>query len=122
MAAQGQSTIPQRSATTATRSSTISDDDAVPGEDTSEVTRLFAERLQAWKHACGYLEDYIKATEKMQVSHGKEYEKVLKTVSHPLKEGHHFDQQLGGVAGLFESIRSNTTVRAITGVRINNHS
>jgi hypothetical protein len=45
----------------------------------------------------------------MQHSHGKEYEKVLKTVSHPLKEGHHFDQQLGGVAGMFESIRSNTT-------------
>jgi hypothetical protein len=78
MAAPAQSTIPQRSATTATRSSTISDDDAIPDEDTSEVTRLFAERLQAWKHACGYLEDYIKATEKMQQAHGKEYEKVLK--------------------------------------------
>jgi hypothetical protein len=73
------------------------------------VTRLFNERLQAWKHACGYLEDYIKATEKLHHSHGKEYEKVLKTVSSPLKEGHHFDQQLGGVAGMFESIRSNTT-------------
>lgn len=29
-------------------------------------------------------------------------------MSHPLKEGHHFDQALGGVAGLFENIRSNT--------------
>jgi hypothetical protein len=37
---------------------------------------------------------------------------MTQTVSHPLKEGHHFDQQLGGVAGLFESIRSNTTVSA----------
>ena len=36
------------------------------------------ERLQAWKHACGYLEDYITATEKMQKAHSKEYEKVLK--------------------------------------------
>jgi hypothetical protein len=76
--AEMQGSIPTRSATTATRSSTLSDDDAVPGEDTSEVTKLFHERLQAWKHACGYLEDYLKATEKMQQSHGKEYEKVLK--------------------------------------------
>jgi len=85
-----------------------SDEDAIPGEDTSEVTKLFSERLSAWKHAVGYLEDYITATEKVQHAHGKEYEKVLKTVKDPLKEGHHFDQELGGVAGLFENIRSNT--------------
>ena len=35
-----------------------------------------------------------------------------KTVSDPLKEGHHFDQSLGGVAGLFENIRSNTQVQS----------
>jgi hypothetical protein len=46
--------------------------------DSSQITRLFAERLQAWKHACGYFEDYIKATEKLEHSQGKEYEKVLK--------------------------------------------
>lgn len=84
------------------------DDDAIPGEDTSEVTKLFAERLQAWKHAVGYLEDYITATEKTNHAHGKEYERVLKTVKDPLKEGHHFDQSLGGIAGMFENIRSNT--------------
>ena len=39
------------------------------------------ERLQAWKHACGYLEEYITATEKMQKAHSKEYEKVLKASS-----------------------------------------
>lgn len=110
-------TIPSRSATTATRSSTLSDDDAIPDENTSETTKLFSERLRAWKHACGYLEDYIKATEKMQHTHGKEYEKVLKTVSHPLKEGDHFDQQVGGVAGMFESIRANTQVRSIDSSR-----
>ena len=69
-----------------------SDDEAMGGEDTSEVrrkpadeeneidqvTRLFQERLQAFKHACGYLEDYLVATEKMQNQHSKEYEKVLK--------------------------------------------
>jgi hypothetical protein len=44
----------------------------------TQVTRLFGERLAAWKHAVGYLEDYITATEKVQHAHGKEYEKVLK--------------------------------------------
>ncbi|KAJ9640380.1 hypothetical protein H2199_005919 [Coniosporium tulheliwenetii] len=97
--------LPTRSMTQRTGDS---DDEAIPSEDTSEVTRLFSERLQAWKHAVSYLEDYIQATEKMQHAHGKEYEKVLKTVSHPLKEGHHFDQSVGGIAGMFDNIRSNT--------------
>ena len=88
--------------------SATSDDEAVPDEDPSQTTRLLLERLQAYKHACGYLEDYIKEAEKVQKSQAKDYEKMLKTVSHPLKEGHHFDQQLGGIAGLFENIRSNT--------------
>jgi len=98
-----QNTLPTRTAT-----NTTDPDDAIPDEDSSEVTRLFHERLQAWKHACAYLEDYVQATEKMQHAHGKEYEKVLKTVSHPLKEGQHFEQNLGGVAGMFDNIRSNT--------------
>jgi hypothetical protein len=63
---------------TASRALTNGDDDAVPGEDTSEVTKLFGERLAAWKHAVGYLEDYITATEKTHHAHGKEYERVLK--------------------------------------------
>lgn len=93
---------------TRTPTNTTDNDDAIPDEDSSETTKLFHERLQAWKHACGYIEDYITATEKMHHQHSKEYEKVLKTVSNPLKEGHHFDQTLGGVAGLFDNIRSNT--------------
>ena len=56
----------------------MSDDDAIPDENTSETTRLFSERLRAWKHACGYLEEYITATEKAQRAYAKEYEKVLK--------------------------------------------
>lgn len=32
----------------------------------------------AWKHACGYLESYIIATEKVHKAHAKEYEKILK--------------------------------------------
>ena len=93
-------TLPTRSVT--------NDTDAIPDEDSSETTKLFNERLNAWKHACGYLEDYVSASEKVEHAHGKEYEKVLKTVSHPLKEGHHFDQTLGGIAGMFDNIRSNT--------------
>lgn len=111
MASPTSDEIPTRSATTATtatRSSTLSDDDAIPGEDSSEVTKLFSGRLQAWKHAVAYLEDYIEATEKLHRETSKDYNKVLKTVSHPLKEGSHFDQSLGGVAGMFDNIRSNT--------------
>jgi hypothetical protein len=43
-----------------------------------QVTKLFAERLQAWKHATSYLQDYITATEKTHHAHGKEYERILK--------------------------------------------
>ncbi|KAI9709797.1 MAG: hypothetical protein M1828_002364 [Chrysothrix sp. TS-e1954] len=95
-------TLPSRTRTDAT------DDDVPFSEDTSEVTKLFQERLQAWKHACRNLEEYITSTEKMQAAHSKEYEKVLKTVSSPLKEGHHFDQNLGGISEMFEHIRTNT--------------
>jgi hypothetical protein len=97
-----------QSATLPTRSSTLDPDEAIPEEDASETTKLFHERLQAWKHACGYLEDYIMQTEKLHTHTSKEYEKVLKTVNSPLKEGHHFHQQNGGVAGMFDNIRSNT--------------
>lgn len=43
-----------------------------------QTSGLLLERLQAWKHACGYLENYIGATEKAQRAHAKEYEKILK--------------------------------------------
>ena len=48
----------------------------------------------------------------MQNAHHKEYEKALKTVSQPLKEGDHFDTNLGGVNEMFDTIRSSTQVRA----------
>ena len=75
------------------------------------MTKLFHERLQAWKHACGYLEDYITATEKMAQAHHKEYEKVVKTVSAPVREAEHFDTSLGGVNEMFDVMRSSTQVR-----------
>ncbi|KAK7415780.1 hypothetical protein QQZ08_012262 [Neonectria magnoliae] len=90
------------------RATTGLSEEAVPEVDPSTTAGLLAERLQAWKHAVGYLEDYMKATEKIHGHQAKEYEKVLKTITHPLKEGHHFDQSLGGVAGFFENLRSNT--------------
>ena len=99
-------TSPQQSLPT--RSSTIGSDQAVPDEDTSETTKLFNERLAAWRHATAYLEDYVKATEKMERDTAKEYEKILKSVNSPLKEGQHFHQQNGGVAELFDNIRTNT--------------
>ncbi|POR31492.1 Cytoskeletal signaling protein slm1 [Tolypocladium paradoxum] len=83
-------------------------EDAVPDFDPTTTAGLLAERLQAWKHAVGYLEDYVTAIEKIHGRHAKEYEKALKTISNPLREGHHFDQSLGGVAGFFENMRSNT--------------
>lgn len=39
---------------------------------------MLAERLQAWKHMVGYLEDYVEAVEKVHGRQAKEYEKVLK--------------------------------------------
>ena len=95
--------LPRR---TTTRS--FSDGEAIPGSDPSDTTSILLERLQAYKHACGYLESYVAAFEKLEKSHAKEYEKILKAISDPLKEGHHFDQNLGGIAGLFENMRSNT--------------
>ncbi|KAL0261399.1 hypothetical protein SLS55_002829 [Diplodia seriata] len=104
MSSPTESTLPTRSTTT----TTMGEEGVIGDEDTNEVTKLFQERLQAWKHACGYLEEYITATEKLQLNQAKEYEKVLKTVSNPLREAHHFDQNLGGMAGMFDNIRSNT--------------
>jgi len=37
-----------------------------------------AERLQAWKHAVGYMEEYMGAVERIHKEQAKEYEKVLK--------------------------------------------
>ncbi|PLB41200.1 PH domain protein [Aspergillus candidus] len=90
------------------RRASMSDDEAIPDSDSSETTNLLVERLRAWKHMCGNLEDFVSVTAKVQKSQSKDYEKVLKTVSDPLKEGHHFSQSVGGVSSMFENIRANT--------------
>ncbi|KAF7545458.1 hypothetical protein G7Z17_g9155 [Cylindrodendrum hubeiense] len=96
--------------------SVFSSDEAVSEVDPTTTAGLLAERLQAWKHCVSYLEDYVGAMEKLHGRQAKEYEKVLKTISNPLKEGHHFDQSLGGVAGFFENLRSNTQAMINTNI------
>ncbi|EGY14392.1 PH domain-containing protein [Verticillium dahliae VdLs.17] len=98
--------LPSRAATGLTTAST--NDGAFSDTDPTSTAGLLSERLQAWKHAVGYLEDYMGAIEKIHRAQAKEYERALKTISNPLKEGHHFDQSLGGIAGYFENMRSNT--------------
>ncbi|KAL4933762.1 PH domain protein [Aspergillus undulatus] len=106
--------LPQRSYTLRTvstgteRRASLSEDEAIPGADSNETTNLLVERLRAWKHMCGYLEDYVSVTARVQRGMSKDYEKVLKTVNEPLKEGHHFSQSAGGVFSFFENIRQNT--------------
>ncbi|KAJ2980847.1 hypothetical protein NUW58_g6839 [Xylaria curta] len=90
------------------RQGTTFGDEAIPEIDPTTTAGLLTERLQAWKHAVGYLEEYVSAVEKVHKAHSKEYEKVLKTITPALKEGHHFDQQVGGVASFFENMRVNT--------------
>lgn len=43
-----------------------------------QTTNILIERLRALKHMCGYLENYVDATAKVQKSHSKDYEKILK--------------------------------------------
>ncbi|GAB1315751.1 Cytoskeletal signaling protein slm1 [Madurella fahalii] len=95
---------PSRHSTLASNAS----DEAVPDTDPSTTAGLLAQRLHAWKHAVVYLEEYMEAVEKIHKTQAKEYEKALKTLSKPLREGQHFDQSLGGVAGFFENMRVNT--------------
>ncbi|GAB1215209.1 hypothetical protein ATERTT37_004395 [Aspergillus terreus] len=60
------------------RRASMSDDEAIPDTDSNETTNLLLERLRAWKHMCGNLEDYVSVTAKVQKSQSKDYEKVLK--------------------------------------------
>ncbi|KAJ5928929.1 hypothetical protein N7466_007885 [Penicillium verhagenii] len=103
--------LPQRTGTVSssfTRRTSFSDDEAIPDTDSSETSNLLIERLRAWKHMCGNLEDYVSTTAKLSKSQSKDHEKILKTVSQPLKEAHHFSQSEGGMAGLFNNMRNNS--------------
>jgi hypothetical protein len=48
-----------------------------------QTAGLLAQRLQAWKHAVAYLEEYFEAVEKIHKAQAKEYEKVLKVPFSP---------------------------------------
>ncbi|KAK3402126.1 hypothetical protein B0T20DRAFT_403514 [Sordaria brevicollis] len=102
------SAVPSRQTT---MNSSASDDLAIPEFDPNSTAGILVQRLRAWKHAVAYLEDYVEAIEKIHHSQAKEYEKVLKTISHPLREGDHFSQAATGVTGIatmFEVLRANT--------------
>ena len=43
-----------------------------------QAITLLLERLRAWKHLCGSLENYVAATQKVQKAQSKEFEKILK--------------------------------------------
>ncbi|KAL7273570.1 hypothetical protein RUND412_003555 [Rhizina undulata] len=88
-------------------------DEAIPVEK-GDVAGLLTERLQAWKHMVGYLEAYVSQTESVHKHLAKEYEKVLKTVADPLRETHHFDQNVGGISSFFDNLRTNTQTIATT--------
>ncbi|PHH83900.1 hypothetical protein CDD83_2842 [Cordyceps sp. RAO-2017] len=90
------------------RAMTGMSEDAIPDADPSTTAGLLAERLQAWKFVVVYLQEYMTAVEKIHGRQVKDYEKVLKTISNPLRHGHHFDQSVGGVASFFENMRANT--------------
>lgn len=77
-------TSPQTTDLPSRTTTNLSNDDAVPDFDPSTSAGLLAERLQAWKHACGYLEEYIAAVEKIHGKHAKEYERALKVRPHSI--------------------------------------
>lgn len=79
----GPTRLPTRTSTTTTtmsdnRRNSVSDDEAIPDEDSTETTKLLVERLRALKHVCGFVEDYVSVTGKVQRSQSKDYEKILK--------------------------------------------
>lgn len=76
---------------TSTLASNASSTAAIP-ETVGDVGFVLVERLQAWKHMVGYLEAYVSQTEAAHKTMSKEYQKVLKTVEEPLREGHQFGE------------------------------
>ena len=69
-----------------TGASTMSED-AIPDVDPSSTAGLLAERLQAWKHAVSYLEEYMGAVERIHKAQSKEYERVLKVCNRAVEIG-----------------------------------
>jgi hypothetical protein len=74
MASPQVSAAPSRQTTMAS----IASDEAVPDTDPNTTAGLLTQRLQAWKHAVVYLEEYMEAVERIHRTQAKEYERVLK--------------------------------------------
>ncbi|PGG96873.1 hypothetical protein GX51_07610 [Blastomyces parvus] len=104
--------LPQRSSTiktTSTANTAKSDDDlALEGDMSDKASKVLYDRLQAWKHVCGYLENYITANHKLHESQSKEFGKILKAIPQSLEDAAQFSEGTGGVVGLFDNLRTNT--------------
>lgn len=59
-----------------------------------QTAGLLTERLNAWKHAVVYIEEYMEAVEKLHKTQAKEYERVLKVLGP-------FLRSLGGDAAAY---------------------
>ncbi|KAF8422635.1 PH domain-containing protein [Tirmania nivea] len=94
------------------RTDTMSSTEAIPKGATPDTASTLEERLKAWKHMVGRLEDYMEQHESLYKAMGREYEKVGKKIEDPLKESEMFTQTAGGISSLFENMRTNTSTLA----------
>jgi len=60
------------------RTDTMSSTEAIPKGGTPDTASTLEQRLKAWKHMVGRLEDYMEQHESLYKTMGKEYEKVGK--------------------------------------------
>lgn len=91
--------------------STTASKDLVPLES-GDIAVTLEERLRAWKHLVGNLEEFIEAHEQLYKATANQYEKVYKTIADPLKQSEMFTQQTGGVQSFFDNLRTNTQALA----------
>jgi len=60
------------------RTDTMSSTEAIPKGGLPDTASTLEERLRAWKHVVGMLEEYVEQHEHLYKAIGKEYEKVGK--------------------------------------------
>jgi hypothetical protein len=88
-------------------SPTTASKDVVPLES-GDVGVTLEERLRAWKHLVVNIESFVEHHESLHKTLAKEFEKIGKTIEHPLKQAEMFTQETGGVQSLFDNLRINT--------------
>lgn len=94
------------------RTDSMASSEAIPKGGTPDTASTLEERLRAWKHVVGRFEEYVEQHESLYKAMGKEYEKVGKKIEDPLKESEMFTKTAGGVASLFDNMRTNTSTLA----------